>query len=79
MQLEIPDFGEEIERSKAFFSEIERKQIPQATAWTLNDVAFRVREEEKAEANRVFDKPTRPTQNLVYSGKYDRADRKSVV
>lgn len=48
-------------------TDIQRKQIPFATALALTKTAFRARDDIKAETKRVFDRPTPFTVNSVFA------------
>lgn len=47
------------------FTELEQKNLPFAVMQAVNNTAFAVREEWKRQMPRVFDRPTRLTQNAV--------------
>ncbi len=66
MKLTAGNFDQEIKRASRHFSDVQKKQIPQATAWALTGVAKKVKEAERDEMQKVFDKPTRWTLNSIF-------------
>ena len=58
MRVDIAD----VERG---FTELERRQLPQASAWALNDAAYSILKDMQDRMDVVFDRPTRFTKNAL--------------
>jgi hypothetical protein len=56
------------------FAKLQRDQIPFATALALNEMAAGVRDDQRAEMGRVFDRPTPFTLNAFYVKKARKTD-----
>lgn len=61
------DVRADIAAATRSLNEIERKQIPFATALAMTKTAFQARDDLKAEAKRVFNRPTPFTVNSVFA------------
>lgn len=56
----------DLKKAARKLSEIEKKQLPAATQWALNNTAKKVKEAEEREIRQVFRNPTKYTQNALW-------------
>lgn len=59
--------------------DVDRKALPMATRWALNDMAFAILEQTGELADEVFDRPTRWTKNAFFVRKATLQDMTAVV
>jgi len=57
----------DIHKVIARLSDLKQKQVPAATKWAINNTAVLVKQAEEREINNVFDRPTRFTQNALWT------------
>jgi len=60
------DIKSDIDKLKKDLTSIQKKQIPAATQWALNNTAKKVKAAEVREIKKVFNRPTRFTQNSLW-------------
>jgi hypothetical protein len=58
---------------------LERKQLPFATSWALNQTAWQIRKDIQQDMRRIFHAPTRYTLNQVHYRKTTKRDLRSSV
>lgn len=79
ISVSIPNIKKQIKDFTDHLTDLEKNQIPQATAWALNNTAFDAVKEQRKEAAKVFDRPTKRAINHSYVNRANKATKRNLL